>query len=181
MQADHGTQGASPNPVGGAGGAGARPRAVVARWALGLLAALFLLFRLADVAAPVVRVLAGWARANHALANFVGSLVAAAMLVVLAWDQAQPAFRGAWRAFRGVSSTRRRPATDGDRGRDRVGAPEATRIQSQVPPSSAPPPGASPNEETTSALLSAILELRDHQLAIRQDQVKAEDLQQAFT
>ena len=65
-------------------------------------------------------------------------------------------------------ATTRRPATNGDRGRDVSGAPEATR---EPPLPSAPIPSTQ-TDTAIRAVLDAILEIRDGQLT----QLKREDL-----
>ena len=166
--ADSGTQGAG-HPAGerGSGGSGSARGSSIWRWLLALLAALLLGIRVLQRVAPVARMLVRWAHAHSASLETIGSTAAAGILLALFWDQAQPLRGRVLTLLRGYS-IRRRPATDGDRGRDREGVPEATRTYSPgrgVTSSSA----AEATADGLRSILDAILEMRDSQIAAREN------------
>ena len=82
--------------------------------------------------------------------------------------QAQHTCRRVLDLLRGTAS-HRRPATDGDRGRERH-APEAARNlpRDSIPPQPAPPAPSSPTDPALRAILDALVEIRDSQLDTRE-------------
>ena len=87
-------------------------------WILRILAVLYLGFGSIRRLTPAVRMVQGWARANMHVISGVGYLVSVVVLLITFWGQAQPL----WVSLQGFAHSltiRRRPATDGDRGRER--------------------------------------------------------------
>ena len=114
--------------------------------------------------APAVWGAYSWARVNL-LPLLLALLAGAAGLA--AWqnlDQAQRLCSARGRAPHG-SAPRRHPATDGDRGRDHANAVDTAPSPSRLSRAAAP---ADANATGFSAILDALVEMRDSQLAMRE-------------
>ena len=85
---------------------------------MSIVAACYVLYSLGVLVAPAASEAVRWARTNLHIVQHVPLAMAVVILLIHGMGQAQR-LRGSIAALRRREAPRRRPATDGDRGRDR--------------------------------------------------------------
>ena len=141
-----------------------------------MLAALYVAWALGSRLTPAAMEAIAWVHDNLVYLQASVLAGAVAVLVVSCMGQAQAAWR--FVADRCASALQRRPATDGDHGRDPSGVPAAVRTSpAATSPATAPALPVSDQDR----VLDALLEIRDAQRLLAERQMSSTDIQEAMT